>query len=833
MWQFVVDNTIYAATMALLIKAASLFPWAQRRPALVNLAWTLVLLRLVTPAFVAIPCWTQTEHANHFRSVDSQILTNSLSRGLSRGDETERSNLDETWQELSGSYLTAHDMEPTLEVRSATEQSSSLSTSVMPVNLTPWKSMQSLVAIVYLWGLITIWLLGSSVYMLILWRQHMRLARIIDCGAMDPRLTSLANEVAARMGCSNAPSVISVPAHMSPALIGVLRPMIVMPQWALRELSAEGLQAVLAHELAHLRRSDHLTAGLAIALRIIWWWHPLALWANREWRQWRELSCDALVLSSSQLSAKCYGQTLWSVAKHLETFPSQARPALAVTSGTTSFFVQRFRMLSVSQRIGNVSTSTACILVLLAFVALCYPTVAAIVRPPHAFQYSTQSTNSDALPTFVEAQPGWPTSVRAELNNELNSVGPVMDRFHFWFGTSDRPVLVAILASQSTQGQAAGQIAPHKLYVDTDRNERFEPYDLVEQISENNWTASVATSPASSTRITNQPKSKNQKQTNTPSQSDGEAYEILIRRDGGSLSVANRGHLHGKIQWNQQTVSAMIEDRNCNGLWTDSDDRLHIDWNEDGKFNALRERFSCQGSPNIQGQRYALAFVDDCLSLKVLEGTGRLSATVTLLYSDAEVTKCSAVLASADGIHVTINALNETMEIPIGRYSVKELRLGLKDDRVWSLIFEQDSNKKGTTVDVEKNKSTTIDLLGALKLSAKVNRKLDSDATLEPVIVQPMLHTTTGMYLSRCTVGKTVAQDDNTLTAALVHQERGQRKLTAIESTGFGCGAFCPITFTGKELSDKQGFIELSFDSGPLAGMMIETVGAESKVATP
>lgn len=48
-----------------------------------------------------------------------------------------------------------------------------------------------------------------------------------------------------------------------------------------------------------------------------------------------------------------------------------------------------------------------------------------------------------------------------------------------------------------------------------------------------------------------------------------------------------------------------------------------------------------------------------------------------------------------------------------------------------------------------------------------------------------------------------------------------------MESTGFGCGAFCPISFSGDELIAGRTMVHLRFDSGPLAGLLTKTISTK------
>ncbi len=78
----------------------------------------------------------------------------------------------------------------------------------------------------------------------------------------------------------------------SPFTAGVLRPWILLPVMALTGLSAEQLEVVLYHELAHIRRADYLWNLLQTMVETLFFFHPAVWWISRRVREERELSCD-------------------------------------------------------------------------------------------------------------------------------------------------------------------------------------------------------------------------------------------------------------------------------------------------------------------------------------------------------------------------------------------------------------------------------------------------------------------------------------------------------------------------------------------------------------
>jgi len=93
-----------------------------------------------------------------------------------------------------------------------------------------------------------------------------------------------------------------------PTAIGFFRPAVVIPRWAMQELSTAELNAVLLHELAHLRRWDDWTNLLQKLFRAILFFHPAVWWIESKLSVEREMACDDIVLAKTD--ARSYAECL-------------------------------------------------------------------------------------------------------------------------------------------------------------------------------------------------------------------------------------------------------------------------------------------------------------------------------------------------------------------------------------------------------------------------------------------------------------------------------------------------------------------------------------------
>jgi bla regulator protein BlaR1 len=119
---------------------------------------------------------------------------------------------------------------------------------------------------------------------------------------------------------------VLVSAHEGPALVGLLRPTIVVPEWLLRE-PQERQELVVRHEREHALARDHLVLLLGCAAVCAMPWNPASWWMLRRLRLAIELDCDARVLRSGA-QRRSYGMLLLDIAGHASTSRPFIAPAL-------------------------------------------------------------------------------------------------------------------------------------------------------------------------------------------------------------------------------------------------------------------------------------------------------------------------------------------------------------------------------------------------------------------------------------------------------------------------------------------------------------------------
>jgi beta-lactamase regulating signal transducer with metallopeptidase domain len=131
--------------------------------------------------------------------------------------------------------------------------------------------------------LAALWLLGLVLVMAVRLVRAARLQRVL-AGARDT-------------GLYGAAPVRTSASLMEPGLVGILRPVVLLPSGLLAHLTLAERDAILAHEFSHFRRRDNLAAALHMLVEaLFWFWPPVWLIGARLWSE-RERACDESVLA--------------------------------------------------------------------------------------------------------------------------------------------------------------------------------------------------------------------------------------------------------------------------------------------------------------------------------------------------------------------------------------------------------------------------------------------------------------------------------------------------------------------------------------------------------
>lgn len=126
---------------------------------------------------------------------------------------------------------------------------------------------------------------------------------------------------------------------LEPMVCGILAPTLVLPQHLLETLSSDQIDAILAHELWHVRRRDNLSSLVQTCVEVVFWFHPIVWWIGRKLIEEREHACDEGVIADGH-DAKSYAETLVVVCRH-----AVARRDLIAASAGGGDLIARIRAI--------------------------------------------------------------------------------------------------------------------------------------------------------------------------------------------------------------------------------------------------------------------------------------------------------------------------------------------------------------------------------------------------------------------------------------------------------------------------------------------------------
>lgn len=194
-----------------------------------------------------------------------------------------------------------------------------------------WQLYSPLAAIVYAAG-VGVMMLRLLVSLL----QGIRLRRAAE-PIRDNRLLRLLKEQAQAVGMRTVPLLASSADVTIPLVIGILRPVILLPCYAVSGLTENQLRALFSHELAHIRRYDLIVNLLQRICESVLFFHPAVWWVSRRISVCREHCCDDAAVESG-ISPAVYAESL---IRTTELFVGSRRETVRIDSALAMADVER------------------------------------------------------------------------------------------------------------------------------------------------------------------------------------------------------------------------------------------------------------------------------------------------------------------------------------------------------------------------------------------------------------------------------------------------------------------------------------------------------------
>jgi uncharacterized protein (TIGR03435 family) len=115
---------------------------------------------------------------------------------------------------------------------------------------------------------------------------------------------------------------------IEPGVFGIFRPVLVLPAGITAHLDESQLEAIVTHEIAHIRRRDNLFAAIHMLVEALFWFHPLVWWLGARLVEERERACDEDVLHQG-FAPQSYAESVLKVCEFCLESP------LACVAGVT------------------------------------------------------------------------------------------------------------------------------------------------------------------------------------------------------------------------------------------------------------------------------------------------------------------------------------------------------------------------------------------------------------------------------------------------------------------------------------------------------------------
>lgn len=180
-----------------------------------------------------------------------------------------------------------------------------------------------------------LWLLGLAM-LAVRFVSDLLLVRRLRLNARSVHGDASAHPAAARAAKRvglRRPVTLGLCADMdTPCVVGCTRPLVLLPSWVTGVLQPTELEPILAHEFAHVRRSDYAANLAQRGIETVFFFNPFVRWISRRIREEREASCDRLAAGPTPASLLLYISAL-SAVERLRSDRRIAAPGVALHGG--------------------------------------------------------------------------------------------------------------------------------------------------------------------------------------------------------------------------------------------------------------------------------------------------------------------------------------------------------------------------------------------------------------------------------------------------------------------------------------------------------------------
>lgn len=184
-------------------------------------------------------------------------------------------------------------------------------------------------------GLVLLWLVGAVTIVArwwMAWRRMSRAARAVSAPVSDRERATVERVRDQTAACGT--DVVLVDSNHEPGVLGVLNPVLFWPARVSERLTDDQIDAIVAHEMCHVRWHDNAVAVVHMVVEALFWFHPLVWWIGARLMDERERACDEDVLRLGR-EPQAYAEGILRICEF------QLASSLACVSGVTGSDLRR------------------------------------------------------------------------------------------------------------------------------------------------------------------------------------------------------------------------------------------------------------------------------------------------------------------------------------------------------------------------------------------------------------------------------------------------------------------------------------------------------------
>ncbi|MEM7476723.1 MAG: M56 family metallopeptidase [Planctomycetota bacterium] len=343
-----ISQMLILQTVQLTIVAVCVFAlarvFAKNSPHLSHALWALVLLKCITPPIIPSPTspfsWfaaadvanTQPASGELVVQKPSEVNRASKSPNIAVGDfQLLASDPSVTGHSESSSARGSAPAKSNLIEANSSRRSNSQLLGMQPNtsadSIVNAQAGRSFLAPFYALT-IRLWIFGAAIALLLLpIRLVLFFRKIRKHTVPTPEwVADLSFQLVQRLKIKRQVQIRVLDCSIGPAVMGVFRPVVLIPKSIVDSQQPESIKLILAHELVHVRRGDLFWSALQSFCMCLWWFHPLVRIAGKRLNRETERCCDEETIASLGCSAATYARSLLQVLELRETL--QAPPAM-------------------------------------------------------------------------------------------------------------------------------------------------------------------------------------------------------------------------------------------------------------------------------------------------------------------------------------------------------------------------------------------------------------------------------------------------------------------------------------------------------------------------